>query len=140
MISIETKTQGTVSVSEKQLITISEGLFGFENYTKYAIVDSDYPPFVWFQSTEEKSLAFLIIDPFAICADYEADIDDESLRKIDVKKPEDILVMAIVTIPVDGTPVTANLLGPLVINRQNNKCVQVILADSRWTTKFKIGE
>lgn len=140
MISVETKTQGTVSVSEKQLITISEGLFGFENYTKYALIDSDYPPFMWLQSTEDKSLAFLIIDPFAICSDYEADIDDASLKKIGIQKPEDIIVMSIVTIPHEGTPVTANLLGPIVINRQNNNCAQVILTDSRWTTKFTIGE
>lgn len=139
MISIETKNSGTVSIPEGQLVNIPEGLFGFEDYTHYALVESEYPPFMWFQSTEEKSLAFLIIDPFLVCPDYEADIDDASLKKIGVETPEDIVVMAIVTIPEEGTPVTANLLGPLVINRKNNKCAQVILSDSRWTTKFKIG-
>ncbi|MCR5402020.1 MAG: flagellar assembly protein FliW, partial [Treponema sp.] len=46
----------------------------------------------------------------------------------------------IVTIPSDGSDITANFLGPLVINRKNNQCMQVILSDSRWTTKFNIIE
>ena len=41
----------------------------------------------------------------------------------------------IVTIPSDGTAITANFLGPIVINRKNKKCVQVVLNDNRWTTK-----
>lgn len=139
MTQIETKAQGTVSVSEEQLVTIDDGLFGFEGYRNFALIDSDYPPFVWLQSVQEKSLAFLLVDPFIVCADYEADIDDASLNKIGVVTPEDILVMSIVTIPQDGTAATANLLGPLVINKKNKKCAQVILTDSRWTTKFRIG-
>jgi flagellar assembly factor FliW len=138
-MEVETKTKGRVSVTEKQIITVPDGLFGFEKYKKYALIDSDYTPFIWLQSLDESSLAFLIIDPFVICSDYEADIDDESLKKVGITLPEDIVVMAIVTVPADGTPVTANLQGPIVINRKNNQCMQVILSDSRWTTKYRIG-
>ena len=46
--------------------------------------------------------------------------------------------MAIVTVPSNGTPITANLQGPLVINKKNQKCMQVVLNDSRWSTKFDI--
>lgn len=138
-MEIKTKSQGTVSVDEKQIVKIPDGLFGFEDYKNFALVDSDYPPFVWLQSIDDSNLAFLIIDPFLICSDYEADIDDESLRKIGVETPEDIVVMAIVTIPSTGNEVTANLLGPIVINRQSNICAQVILSDSHWPTKYKLG-
>lgn len=138
-MEIKTKSQGTVSVDEKQIVKIPDGLFGFEEYKNFALVDSDYPPFVWLQSIDDSNLAFLIIDPFLICSDYEADIDDESLRKIGVETPEDIVVMAIVTIPSTGNEVTANLLGPIVINRQSNICAQVILSDSHWPTKYKLG-
>lgn len=138
-MEIKTKSQGTVSVDEKQIVKIPDGLFGFEDYKNFALVDSDYPPFVWLQSIDDSNLAFLIIDPFLICSDYEADIDDESLRKIGVETPEDIVVMAIVTIPSTGNEVTSNLLGPIVINRQSNVCAQVILSDSHWPTKYKLG-
>lgn len=138
-MEVQTKAQGTVSVSEKQIINIADGLFGFEAYKKFALIDSEYAPFIWLQSIEEQSLAFLIVDPFLVCPDYEADIDDESLKKLGVETPEDILVMVIITIPADNSGVTANLAGPLVINKRNNKCAQVILSDNRWVTKFRIG-
>lgn len=137
-MEVKTKANGIANVDEKQLVTFPEGLLGFEKYTKFALIDSEYEPFIWLQSTEESNLAFLMIDPFLICSDYEADIDDSALRNIGVDSAEDIIIMTLVTIPKDGSAITANFLGPVVINKKNRKCLQVILNDSRWTTKFDI--
>lgn len=137
-MEVKTKANGIVNVDEKQLVTFPEGLLGFEKYTKFALIDSEYEPFIWLQSTEESNLAFLMIDPFLICSDYEADIDDSALRNIGVDSAEDIIIMTLVTIPKDGSAITANFLGPVVINKKNRKCLQVVLNDSRWTTKFDI--
>lgn len=137
-MEVKTKANGIVNVDEKQLVTFPEGLLGFEKYTKFALIDSEYEPFIWLQSTEESNLAFLMIDPFLICSEYEADIDDSALRNIGVDSAEDIIIMTLVTIPKDGSAITANFLGPVVINKKNRKCLQVILNDSRWTTKFDI--
>ncbi len=139
-MEVLTKTMGKVNVQENQLMTVPDGLYGFENYTNFALIDSEYEPFLWLQSTEDSSLAFLIIDPFLISDDYETDIDEESLKKIGITKPEDVIVMTIVTVPGDGSPITANFQGPLVINKQNHKCMQVILSDNRWSTKVNIVE
>ena len=46
--------------------------------------------------------------------------------------------MTIVTVPNDGSAITANFQGPLVINKKNKQCMQVILNDNRWTTKVNI--
>lgn len=137
-MEIITKAHGKIEISDDRLITIPEGLFGFEQYTNYALVDSDYEPFIWLQSCEDPNLAFLIVDPFLICNDYETDIDDAALRKIDITKPEDIIIMTIVTVPHDGSSITANFQGPLVINKKNHKCMQAILNDNRWSTKVDI--
>lgn len=139
-MKIETKANGTVEIQEKQIVTFPEGLLGFEKYHRFALINSEYEPFIWLQSLDEKNLAFLLIDPFLISNEYEADIDDETLSKIQVASPDDIVVMAIVTIPQDSSPITANFLGPIVINRKNNKCIQVVLSDGRWSTKFDIIE
>lgn len=139
-MKIETKCMGQVEISEEQVIEIPFGLFGFEEYTKFALVDSSYSPFNWLQSLEKSELAFLIIDPFTVCAEYETDIDDKELSKIEVTDPSQVLVMSVVTIPAEGNTITANLLGPLVINKVNHKAMQVILSDSRWTTKYSIME
>ncbi len=137
-MEVLTKAKGCVEVTEKQLVEFPDGIMGFEQYKKYALINSEYEPFIWLQSLDDANLAFLLVDPFLICSDYEADIDDASLKYIGIESPEDLVVMTIVTIPSDGSAITANFLGPIVINRKNNKCIQVVLNDSRWTTKFDI--
>lgn len=139
-MDVVTKSNEVVNVSEKQIYDFPYGLLGFEQYKKFALIESEYEPFFWLQSLDEQKLAFLLVDPFLICSTYEADIDDQSLKMIDVQSPEDIIVMTTVTIPADGSIITANLLGPIVINRKNNKCLQVVLNDNKWTTKYDIVE
>ncbi len=139
-MELKTKVKGIVEVEEKQLVTFPEGLLGFEKFTKFALIESEYEPFIWLQSAEDSNLAFLMIDPFLICPEYEADIDDLTLNKIQVESPEDIIIMTLVTIPKDGSVITANFLGPVVINKKNKKCLQVVLNDNRWTTRFNIVE
>jgi len=135
---ILTKAKGEIDIPEDNMISVPEGIFGFEDFTKYALIDSDYEPFIWLQSTEDKDVAFLIVDPFLICSNYETDIDDESLKKIGITKPEDIIIMTIVTVPTNGMKITANFAGPLVINKNTRECMQVILNDNRWSTKVDI--
>ena len=137
-MEVKTKANGIVNVEEKQIVTFEDGLLGFEDFKSYALIDSEYEPFIWLQSIDKAELAFLLVDPFLIYPKYEADIDDSALRYIKISSPEDIIVMTIVTVPNDGSAITANFLGPLVINRKNNQCVQVVLNDARWTTKFDI--
>ena len=57
-----------------------------------------------------------------------------------MKKLEEIIVMTIVTVPQDGSEITANFQGPLIINKNTRQCIQVILNDSRWSTKVSIVE
>ena len=92
-MEVETKTQGLITVDDKQRLEFPEGLFGFEGYTEFVIFDAEYKPFIWLQSTQDKSLAFLVVDPFLICSDYELDIDDKLLAKIGIESPTDVFVL-----------------------------------------------
>ena len=139
-MQVATRMMGTVEVENERLISIPQGLFGFEEYTDFVLIDSQYEPFMWLQSLQDQNLAFLLIDTFLICDSYEADIDDKELLKIGIKDPADVWVLTIVTVPADGSPVTANLQGPLVVNRKNHQCMQAILGDPKWTTKHNIIE
>lgn len=135
---IETKTLGKVEIEEKNVLTFPEGLFGFEDFHKYALINAEYEPFFYLQSLDTKDLAFLLVDPFLIAPEYELDIDDSILEEIGIKTVSDVMLYAIVTIPVNGSPVTANLQGPVIINRKNNKALQAVLTNTHWTTKHDI--
>ncbi len=137
-MEVETKTMGLVQVDDSRVLNFPKGLFGFEDYHKYALIEAEYEPFFWLQSLDEKGLAFLLVDPFLIVNDYELDIDDKMLSDIGISSPTDVYVWSVVTVPADGGPVTANLQGPLVVNRKTQTALQVILSDSKWTTKHNI--
>ncbi|MBP5443649.1 MAG: flagellar assembly protein FliW [Treponema sp.] len=137
---VNTKASGIVEVPEEHIITIPAGLFGFEDFTRFALYDSSYKPFVRLQSLEEVNLSFLLIDPFLVCSEYETNIDDRELSKINITDPSEVLVMTLVTVPGNGQPVTTNLLGPLIINKKTREGMQVILNDAEWTTKYNLVE
>ena len=136
-MKVTTKAYGLVEVDDKQKISFNQGLFGFENYKEYVLLDSERQPFYWLQSIDTEDVAFILINPFIFRPDYEINIDNEEMNSIGVKDPEKALIFAIVTIPSQG-PVTANLQGPLVINRDNKQGIQAVLTDSRWKTKHDI--
>ena len=48
--------------------------------------------------------------------------------------------MSIITVPNDGSHITANLRGPLVINKKSHEGMQVILDDKKWPIKVDVTE
>jgi len=137
-MKVDTKAYGQTEVDDKQKVSIPQGLFGFEEYTDYVLLDSEHPPFLWLQSVDEKEIAFVLINPFLFRKDYEANITNEELAEIGIKSSENALIFVIVTIPQDGGPMTANLQGPLVINKENMTGMQAILSDPKWKTRHDI--
>jgi flagellar assembly factor FliW len=137
-MKVATKAYGLIDVDERQRITFPHGLLGFENLKDYVLLDAERQPFYWLQSMDVERVAFILVNPFLFRPDYELDIDDEELRDIGIDKAEDALIFSIVTIPADGSPMTANLQGPLVINREARLARQSILTDQRWKTKHDI--
>jgi len=135
---VDTKAYGPMEVDEKQKVSIPQGLFGFEEYIDYVLLDSDNLPFLWLQSVDEKDIAFVLINPFLFRKDYEANITNEELAEIGIKSSDNALVFVIVTIPQDGGPMTANLQGPLIINKENMTGMQAILSEAKWKTRHDI--
>ena len=137
-MKVLTKAFGMIEVNENQKVTFPSGLFGFEALKDYVLLDAEQQPFYWLQSLDEEKTAFILIDPFLFRPDYEMDIDNEELRPIGITDPEKAVIFTIVTVPSDNSPMTANLQGPLVINRDSKLGVQAVLTDSRWKTKHDI--
>jgi len=128
---------GIVEVTQEQIITLDEGFFGFEEYHDFALIDSEVPPFFWVASVQEGGPTFVVIDPFIFRPDYEIDLNDDVLKKLELKSPTDALIFALVTISKPDIPPTANLQGPLVVNKKNRKAMQVVAGGS-WKTKHDI--
>lgn len=135
---VHTKAYGSIEVDERQRITFPKGLLGFEKFRDYILLDAERQPFYWLQSLDVERVAFVLVNPFLFRSDYELDIDDSELSEIGIKNPDDALIFTIVTIPTDGSPMTANLQGPIVINKEGRLARQSVLSDPRWKTKHDI--
>jgi flagellar assembly factor FliW len=135
---VNTRAYGEIDVDERQRVSFPTGLLGFEKFSEYILLDARQKPFIYLQSLEVAELAFILIDPFLFRADYALDVGDEVLQEIGVTEPNDAVVFSIVTAPADGSPITANLMGPIIISKSKRQGMQAVLADPRWRVKHDI--
>lgn len=139
-MEVDTKAYGRIDVDERQKVRFPNGLFGFENHREFVLLDAEQPPFYWLQSLEEVSVAFVLISPFIFRPDYKLEIPDGDLDEIELTDENDMLLFAIVTIPANQQDMTANLQGPLIINRKNKIARQSISTNSQWQVRHSIAE
>jgi flagellar assembly factor FliW len=138
MMKVQTKAYGEIEIEEKQKILFPRGLFGFEGLRSFALLDAAQPPFYWLQSLEKVEVAFVLIDPLLFRPDYSADVDAAEIAELDLRDPEDELVFSIVTIPETASAMTANLQGPVIINRRAHVGRQFISTNPLWGIRHGI--
>ncbi len=137
---IDSTRFGTIEVDEEAVITFSQGLFGFESYRRFVVLCIDEKsPFRWLQSMEEPGLAFVVIEPRHFMPDYAPTISDADAEALGIGADTPYLVFAVVTIP-PGKPeeMTANLMGPIIVNAATRMARQVIVEDDCYSTKHVI--
>lgn len=125
--------------SEEDIISFPAGIPGFEKQKEFVIVHlPEYTPFEWLVSTDGSGLRFAIINPMVFQPDYSPDIRKEQLEDLEIEKPEDILLYSIVTIRENPEESTANLIGPVIINKTKRVGKQIIIEDEKYTIKENI--
>jgi flagellar assembly factor FliW len=139
-MEIMTKAYGAVDIDEKQIIHFPSGLFGFETLREFALLDAEQKPFFWLQSLEVEQIAFILINPIIFRPDYKPEIVKEELQELGLRNEDDdrYLLFSIVTIPADQSQMTANLQGPVVINRENRWGKQFISTSQDWKVRHNI--
>lgn len=134
---IKTKFSGEIDIKHENIITFQDGLLGFSDIKKYVIIDMDLDtPFKCLQSVEKWEIAFIIINPWDVFNDYEIDVDDNDISSLGDSEIDNLMLYTLVTITENK--VTANLVGPLIINTASRKGRQTVLYKSSYTTKHDI--
>ena len=72
-------------------------------------------------------------DPSYFVENYEVPIAGEDREVLDVNAGDVIAIYAIVTLPDETRPLTANLRGPVVLNLGNRLGRQIVLSDEKYT-------
>lgn len=139
-MKINTEKFGEIEVNENLIFDFVEPIIGYENLTKYVLVEhSENSAFKWLQSIEDETLAFPVSTPAYFDIDYQFEIPTEVAEKIDLKSVESLISLNIVTIP-QGQPknATINLLAPIIINATNKQGMQLILSNSNYPVRQTI--
>ncbi len=137
-MKVRTRPYGEIEIEDRQRISFPNGILGFEELREFILLDATTQPFYWLQSAERVEVAFVLIDPKFFCPDYTPDVDPSELEEIGITDPDDMLVFSIVTIPQSARKMTANLQGPLVINRGTHVGRQSISTNPRWGVRHTI--
>ena len=140
MKTVDTMRFGTIEVEEEKVVHFAQGIPAFEDEHDFVIIPYDEEsPFVFLQSLQTPDLAFLMTVPYLFFKDYEFEIDDETVTKLALKSPDDVLVYVLLTIPRGSIKdMTANLMAPVVINTKTLAAKQLVLEKSRYTTKHRL--
>jgi len=138
---LQSRRFGEIEIDEAQLISFPAGVLGFPQIKHYVLLEDDgIAPFQWLHAVEDPNLSFLVINPFLFRKDYQFEIPDPILLQIGVNRPEEIAVLAIVTIQPATHRLTANLQGPLVIGASTRVGKQLVLVSSPYHTRHDILE
>lgn len=139
-MQIQTSRFGLLDIDDQSIISIPGGLIGFPRHEQYVIIrHKPESPFYWFQATDREDLAFALVDPLLFKPDYQVPLSKPLMSELQADKPEDLGIFVIITIP-PGRPeaMTANLLGPLIINIQKRLARQVVLDEQQYSHRHPI--
>jgi flagellar assembly factor FliW len=141
-LKIGTRKFGEIEVDETKILTMPEGLPGFAGYKRFVLLeDPKTAPFCWFQSVEEPSLALVVMNPAVFKPDYDIGLE-KIINTLGWKgiSPDEAVIYVVVNISgsSDDKQITANLVGPIVINSKSNSAVQVVLADTAYSCQYNV--
>jgi flagellar assembly factor FliW len=125
-------------------IELPQGLVGFANYKRAELLYlPDHLPFLWMKlHSDADDLHFIVIEPGGIVPGYEPEIFDADAEHLDLRTPAEAMILNIVTLrrqnPVEAT---ANLIGPLVVNRRTRIGRQLVISNySRYSANHSLVE
>jgi flagellar assembly factor FliW len=139
-IKITSRILGEIEFGEDQIIEVPSGMIGFPEWRRYILMPFADPdvPFMCWQCVDNVALCFVVIEPALIYPDYEVALPVEEFEDIELKSALQGSVYVVVTVPENPRDMTANLMGPIVINQSARKAKQLVLTDPRYTTKHRV--
>ena len=143
-MKVDTTRFGAITIDEQKIITMPFGMLGFPDEKRYVIVQhKENSPFFWYQSIDDPALAFVITSPFFFVPDYAVSLDDaiNQMSWNEERVGDKVELYVVVNIP-KGSPdkMTANLIGPILVNTETFEALQMVVTDSPYSHKFPLPQ
>ena len=130
---VTTDRFGELEVEEDRVLSFPDALPGFAEAHRFVLVDvKDNDVFFWLQSVDDPTLAFLCANPWPFYPDYAPEVPDDDQTALELESAEDAMVLCILTVHREENRITANLLGPIVVNQRTRVGRQVVLFGDQY--------
>ena len=113
-------------------------ILGFDDIEQYNLEQID-DIFFRLENANDESPSFTLIQPAALRDDYAFDLPTAAAQRLELKKPEDALVLNIMIVDTPLEKSHINFIAPLIFNKANGKMGQVIL-DSTKYPNYGLGD
>lgn len=137
-MEVRTRHWGVVEVADDRVVHFPEGLPGFPDSRRFALLGEPGGLFLWLQSVDEPEVALPVVDPFALFDDYEVPLDPADVELLSVTSPQEVAVLVVVTVRSDPLQATANLAAPILVNTARRLGRQKVLADSSYSVRHPL--
>src|SRR4051794_8058972 len=119
---------------EMPIIDMALPMPGFPAHRQFVLVRLNDEGLLYaFTSIDDPELRFLVAPPEPFFPDYAPEIENEVFSALNTKDPDRLLVMVVITAGVDET--TANLLAPIIVDRDSRRAMQVVLTGSNMPVR-----
>lgn len=110
------------------VIEFAAGLPGFPTAHRFRLeeLDESLRPFRRLRSISGPEISFTVIDPALLYPGYSVEIDDDQQASLNIRSADEVMLLILITVPRSPLPPTANLLGPIVINKVTGAAAQVV--------------
>ena len=116
------------------IIDMAVPMPGFPAHQQFVLVRlNDQGLLYAFTSVQDPELRFLVAPPEPFFPDYAPEIENEVFAALNTKDPDRLLVMVVITAGINET--TANLLAPIIVDRDSRRAMQVVLNDSNMPVR-----
>ncbi len=116
-----------------------DGIIGFEDHKEYRIVkEKSKEPFHWLQSENDSEVNFIIIDPLEFKPDYKPVLSEMDKAVLKIRGIEECQCYVIICVHQDSEQISANLLAPLMVNKEKNISRQVILQEQDYSVQYLV--
>lgn len=136
MIKFETSRFGSLEVEPHRVIDFPEGLIGLPELKKFILIDHRDTPLKWLQSLDDPDMAFIVGSPSLLVAEYSLQLEDGVRKYLQLNNEEDLVPLVIMR--VQGEDIIANFQGPILINAEKMRGVQLVV-DSKPRASQKVG-
>ena len=140
MLTVSSSRFGEIQADPDKIITMTSPFLGFPESTRFMLIPhGENTPFMWLQSLDDPQLAFVVIPALILVPDYNPALPAQARQELKAGEEDELNILLLLTIPHNNPQkMTANLLGPLMINPEQRLAKQIILDPNKWDPRWPV--